>query len=248
MILDRVTITGADESVDPAELVRISKLYSFVEWGILFSGSRVGCPRYPDAAWLRRLADCAEGQPIKLAAHLCGRWVRDFVLDARFTWKEQHLDIYDLFPRVQLNFHGEFHRAHRGFANALLDEAPRKAGHGAPEDRPGKEFILQCDGVNDAAAEELVPWTNAVPLFDASGGAGIVPKRWPDAWAGVYCGYAGGLGPENLIEELARIEKAAGQERVWIDMERRVRSDDDATFMLSKVSRVLELAAPRVRI
>jgi hypothetical protein len=246
MKLDRVTITGADESVDPAELATISKKFPFVEWGILFSGSRRGVPRYPGLDWLERLDNCLRvGLTMNLSAHLCGRWVRDLVLYADFSWKAAYREFYGIFQRIQLNFHGEYHRRVTGFDTVLLDESPMRAMHGMPE-RPGKQFILQCDGVNDAAAEELVPWVNAVPLFDTSGGAGQLPEEWPDAWPGVYCGYAGGLGPDNLQEELRRIERAAGKERIWIDMERRVRSDDDRQFDLDKVRRVLYVASGRV--
>jgi hypothetical protein len=40
MILDRVTITGADDDVDIGDLVDLSARYPFVEWGILSSSSR----------------------------------------------------------------------------------------------------------------------------------------------------------------------------------------------------------------
>jgi hypothetical protein len=246
MILDRVTITGADDSIRPDDLIPLARDFPFVEWGILFSGRRLGLPRYPSRAWLSELGKLMWHVPMKLSAHLCGRWVRDLVTGAKFTWRDEHKLEYDHFQRVQLNFHGEFHRRGSGFETILSDESPRAEGHGMGA-RDGKQFILQCDGVNDHAAEEIVPWCNAVPLFDRSGGAGVLPKEWPKAWPGVYCGYAGGLGPDNLAEQLDRIELAAGGEHVWIDMERRVRSEDDSRFDLEKVRRVLETAAPWVR-
>lgn len=89
---------------------------------------------------------------------------------------------------------------------------------------------------------------DAVPLFDTSGGAGIVPRVWPIPLASIpYHGYAGGLGPETLERELERIAEAAGDTRVWIDMERRVRSEDDERLDLDKVRRVLALCEPLVR-
>jgi phosphoribosylanthranilate isomerase len=107
------------------------------------------------------------------------------------------------------------------------------------------DFIYQCDGVNDRWIREL---EFGSPLFDTSGGAGVLPNRWPGAWPGRYCGYAGGLGPDNVVEQLTRIRIAANEgERFWIDMERRVRSDDDEQFDLDKVRTVLEAVKPLVQ-
>ena len=242
MILDRVTLTGADDSVDVKELIPLSRDYPFAEWGILFSGRRLGMPRYPSRAWLAELERLMWQVPMRLSAHLCGRWVRDLVTGGKFTWKDEHAMEEKHFQRVQLNFHGEFHRRCMAFEQILMTDAPL-----CESSSGGRQFILQCDGVNDPAAKDWANIADAVPLFDQSGGAGIVPGEWPKAWPGVYCGYAGGLGPDNLAEQLPRIELAAGDERVWIDMERKVRSEDDCKFDLEKVRRVLDTVRPWVK-
>jgi phosphoribosylanthranilate isomerase len=63
----------------------------------------------------------------------------------------------------------------------------------------------------------------------------------------MYHGYAGGLGPDNLAHEIPRIAKAAGDARVWLDMESGVRSNNDKQFDLDKVLQCLEIAKPFVR-
>jgi len=65
--------------------------------------------------------------------------------------------------------------------------------------------------------------------------------------ARLYHGYAGGLGPENLAEQLPLIGQAAGDCRIWVDMESRVRSDNDRQFDLAKVRKCLEIAKPFIR-
>lgn len=248
MILDRVTITGADDSIDPDELIPLARDFPFVEWGILFSGARLGIPRYPSRAWISALAKIVWQVPMKLSAHLCGAWVRDFVLKANFTWMEEYRAYEMLFDRVQLNFHGEYHRRAVGFDSFLLGLIPHEERQGLRA-QAGKEFIFQCDGPNDMTVQELQPWATrgVFPLFDGSGGTGKSPKEWPKAWPGVYCGYAGGLGPDILTSQLKLIEAAAGQERIWIDMESSVRSLDDRRFDLAQVRAVLEKAAPWVK-
>lgn len=237
MILDRVTLTGADDSVDPRDLLALSRAFPFVEWGILY-GSSQGRPRYPSLAWIDRLRGLAFDAGIarvdlNLSAHLCSKWVRDFVLEGEYTFGASHVDTF--FKRVQLNFH-----AHHHPANVKFVERMRAI--------KGKEFIFQMDEVNDqlwsSAWQSDLP---AVPLFDTSGGAGILPGAWPKPYRGVYNGYAGGLGPDNLASQLRSIAAIApGDYRVWVDMETKVRSEDDTAFDLDKCRRVLETAAPFV--
>lgn len=235
MILDRVTVTGADQSVTPPELAALSCEYPFVEWGLLFSPKRQGTPRYPGEEWLYWLREHAEKSPMKLSAHLCGKWVRDLVLEAKFTWAEKWPTLFRICERVQLNFHGQYHKAAMGFIDQLRQHSE-------------KDWIFQHDGVNDML---ISTFTNggrirAFPLIDRSGGDGIVPASWPaPIWT--YQGYAGGLGPDNLAEQLRLIGAAVGDARVWIDMETRVRSDNNEIFEMDKVRRVLELARPWVK-
>src|SRR5262245_5353667 len=86
-MLDRVTFTGADDSIEPEDLAEISKQYPFVEWGILFSKSQQGTPRCPSERWLRKFAAVMIQNPAaQLSAHLCGRWVREFVLNGDYSF------------------------------------------------------------------------------------------------------------------------------------------------------------------
>ena len=80
-------------------------------------------------------------------------------------------------------------------------------------------------------------------LFDLSGGAGTLPKKWPQA-RNFYCGYAGGLSLDNLSEQLKLIEKSVGDRTIWIDVETHIRSEDNKVFDLEKAERFLEIAKP----
>jgi hypothetical protein len=233
-MLNRVTFTGADDSVDPARLVQISHAYPWVEWGILFSQSQQGRTRFPSEPWLDRLSDAIRAakltRPMRLSAHLCGGWVRDAVLRGNFSWEREYDDIRALFDRVQFNFHGKFHEADAGFGIVLRDGV-----------RAGRNYIFQCDGVNDDTVAmycQMLP-DACSPLFDRSGGAGILPVQWPEPWTNLYCGYAGGIGPETVEMVVEELETLVPQP-YWIDMERRVRSEDDVEFMIEKVQDVLD--------
>ena len=66
MILDRVTMTGADDSVDPQKLVDLSARYPNVEWGILFIGGAGA--RFPTKLWVDELLKVAP-PTMNLCAH-----------------------------------------------------------------------------------------------------------------------------------------------------------------------------------
>lgn len=242
MNLQRVTITGADDSVKPAALIDLASDYPFVEWGLLFSGTRQGSPRYPSERWLHALDDAYRDQSgdahkQHFSAHLCGRWVRELVLDGDFSWKRNGYPwLWWIFDRYQLNFHARAHQITPTFADFLSEHAHRWS----------RSFILQCDGVNDEAVRAIAEDPIIVPLFDASGGGGVVPTGWRRAWPGITCGYAGGLGPDNILDQLDRIAAAAGDETIWVDMESQVRTADDARLDLAKVKSVLDQVAPYV--
>src|SRR5688572_1161676 len=76
--LDRITFTGADDSITPDRLVDFAVPHPFVEWGILFSKTRIGQPRYPSVTWLHCLEKLAP-LGVMFSAHLCGEYARSAV-------------------------------------------------------------------------------------------------------------------------------------------------------------------------
>lgn len=239
MILDRVTITGADDKTDPRRLLRLSLEFPFVEWGILLGngvtakgGHGFGFRRFPSHSWIEVLVELARHreQTLNLSLHLCGPFMRGAIDRGDEIVRELvSPHIWNAAQRIQLNFHGVAHKV----------DPLQMAKH---VHFSGKSWIFQLDGVNNdvflAIAEQTAM---ASPLFDRSGGNGIVPASWPKGIS-PYCGYAGGLGPHNLEEEISRIRAAVtGSQRVWIDMETYVRSDADRYLDIDKVREALKI-------
>jgi len=240
-MLKIVTVTGADESISPWELVPIAMQYPFVEFGILMSGKE-SRPRFPTAkAWVEDLHLVKERHGIRLAAHLCGRLAREFLVG-------EYVPIdYALYGRYQINTHGIVHP----FDHAKLRSTVNFLTRG------GSQVIFQHDDVNSRAmlacrgpdpgdcffSKDL----DVAALFDLSHGGGILPDSWPSPLDGIPCGYAGGLSPDNVAEQIAKISKAAGDVDFWIDAETHLRSHDDQVFDLDKVRRFLDAARPHVK-
>jgi hypothetical protein len=235
MKLRRVTLTGADDSIDSLELVKLSERFPFVEWGILVSKHNECTWRFPSFEWQRMLNVRYEqaGRSLHLSAHLCGRWVRE-LLRGNAGWFAEREAITPMFERLQLNFHAERGLKYdAGILASIMHKMPR-------------QVIFQYDGINEQIMQAVrEQGADAVPLFDRSGGRGVLPSAWP-APIEPYCGYAGGLSPDNVVDELQKIATVAGDVPFWIDAETHVRSNNDRQFDLDKVTAFLTAVAPFV--
>lgn len=240
-MLHRVTLTGADDSITPATLAALSARFPWVEWGILVSESHQGgSPRFPSQTWRSALLLVAEDfqrvNPFHLSIHVCGRWVRQICAGNWEPFLEGVGALALQAERIQLNFHNYQHLLGENFIPSARDVT----------ERYGWQIIFQQDGLNDALVTRARNGgVDAVPLYDRSGGAGVLPDEWPAATGGTYTGYAGGLGPRNLQEQLPRIEHASRGQRYWIDMETLIRTQE-TQFDLGLCGSVLEQCEPWV--
>jgi hypothetical protein len=229
MKLTTVTITGAADDTDIGALVDLSAEFPFVEWGILVSASQEGWARFPSRRWMKVFSNA----DLRVATHLCGRWVRQLLV-GELDWEQAAPDIRLVSQRWQINTHGS---AHPWTGNGL--DGLRAAAAYTVMPSALRHVIFQHDGANNGlpcAARTAGIRTQV--LFDSSGGGGILPGAWPPPLPSFRCGYAGGLGPDNVAAQLSLVATAC-DEPCWIDMERRVRSDD--VLDLAKVRAVLEI-------
>lgn len=227
MKLKYCSITGADDAVDANELVKLSAEFPFAEWAILLLPARAGTARFPKVEWIRDFAAKAEG--LNTAMHLCDGALLGFVSGDRDV-----LETMKGFKRIQLNL--KFGEVEGKYDPAHLVEQVRK--------NPQHQFILQYAKDKKGLLPLFRDVENHAVLFDESAGRGISPDSWDAPLEGHFCGYAGGLKPDNVVANLDIIKQVAAGHVTWIDMETGVRTDD--VFDLAKVRRVLELAKPYV--
>jgi hypothetical protein len=212
-MLKYVTLTGADNSVEPKDLIELSREFPLVEWGILIGGSQ-GVERMPSFAWIEKLIDLKQAVsfPVNLSLHICGQWLRKIMAGQsilpEFPWAMA-------FERCQLNFHGE----HRGNVGENILKAFCE-GQWEPQ------VIFQLDGVNYNLHLATARRYAVAGLFDQSHGAGLLPNCWPQARPDFPCGYAGGLGPDNVLSQLELIMHQGRPNAMgwWIDMETKLYS------------------------
>jgi len=252
MIIDRVTITGADDGVEPSDLLQLHKEFPFVEFGILFSKERQGTARYPSLQWIQKLRDVvlsyemATDDSVRFAAHLCGGFVTDLLVDRKFTWLDFVGELMYEFDRVQLNMSDDL------FLKVDLEALAVDSTGMLITDNPMPfyEVIIQTRRPFDRADEvrriNEQRGTLFEMLYDVSGGKGITPNMWCKPAERVFCGYAGGLNADNIAETISKLQSFCLPEtKVWLDMESGVRDSDDK-FSLSRAHQCLSVAKGRL--
>lgn len=235
-MITRVTMTGADDSVQPSDLLKLQFKYPFVEWGILVQDRSFGKRRFPSEMWLQELA---HHTPLKLSCHLCGQYVTDFMNGSPtgIIKLQERSDIWNQFRRVQLNTHGFKHDFN---PTKLIDLLNTFDGH---------EFIFQFDNKNTHILDEVQRHASNISiLFDLSHGAGVLPTEWPALHPNLRCGYAGGLSDLNVVGQIKKIEEIVLDSEIWIDAETHIRSNHDMQFDLNLVESFLKNSEPFVLI
>lgn len=166
------------------------------EVGLLYTATPEGRNRYPRREWL---AEAVKRLP-RVALHVCGRMARNELTLGRLD------DLVVNVQRIQLN------------GAMLVEECARicqmyRSKTVITQHREENRFLLDVNSRNHAV------------LVDGSGGRGILPPLWARPNTAKPVGFAGGLGPDNLAEQLREIAFVAVRPW-WVDMEGRLRVDD----------------------
>jgi phosphoribosylanthranilate isomerase len=256
MEIFKMTFTGADDSISPSLLAKIAKQYPFIEFGILtknkiweralFSTYPFRKEKYPSSSWIESLVGLFSIENLNkhLSLHIC----------PPFTYEIE--DINELnelggFSRVQLN-------ANPARLKIKIPTFSADQSYGVRE----KQIILQFNGedVENLYLDSMKSFNRTcahykhqpihgnipiVGLFDLSGGQGKLPPEWRKPFYNfsykTLIGYAGGLNPDNLEENIEKIEEVAGDNYVWLDMETGCRTNN--AFDLQKVELCCEIIA-----
>lgn len=238
-----VTLTGVDQKTSFTKLVALARLYPFVEWGVLVSPANASATsgRYPTLDWVEAFGRKAAKAGLNIAVHLCGDAVHALKNEVKGAHPhenskalaQQVLRIISHFDRVQINTRAKLDDV------GLYEQVVRTVQDGNYD----RQVILQWNEANEPVCQRMSWLEGFETLFDASGGRGVAPAEWPDARlkGARHTGYAGGLGPDNLAEQLPLIAKAAGDRMFWVDMETKLRDKRDR-FDLAVCEQVLKTA------
>lgn len=190
-----ITVTGIDERTRLTDIQRL--LDAGAEVAVLWSETPEGRNRYPSVHWISSMHKHCRG---KTALHVCGSKARERFLKRPGPYNGFAFN----FDRIQIN------------GRVDVSTLARCSGWGC-------EIITQDNSAN-APLRDIEVTRHAI-LVDGSGGRGIAPTAWVRPPTSKRVGFAGGLGPHNLSEQLTLIAAVATGDW-WVDMESGVRTDD----------------------
>ena len=212
---------GADDSVEPGLLAAISAQHSWVEWGVLFRPDKEGLPRYASESWLKQLGTVNAARTMRLAGHLCSTRVDELLRGETKFVRQMHEQVG--FRRFQINA-----TAPNGVDTSVFstDSGAAKCVAALRQvfaSLPEVEFIIQRNVATKPLWERLVdaPPPNISILFDDSMGLGVSTTTWPapPSDGNLLFGYAGGLSPVNIKEQVCwrRQRACARTARAYVD-------------------------------
>ena len=212
-MIEKVTFTGVDVSASPFWLEDMACMFPWLEWGVLVGSQTGGAnPIFPPLERVEMLKNRPLLNPEQIAIHLCGKYARQAA-----GVEEPTEELYELcngFGRVQVNLHPDSDGGRFKVVNEALI---------AFAERPEVERVIlqHRSGWEDVPIEH----ENIEYLFDRSEGSGTADfEAWPaPPDSGRRAGYAGGIGPDTILQALAFHDDHASA-RMWFDMEGRIRT------------------------
>jgi len=218
-----VTFAGIDETADVERLREIRSHYFTVEWGLGLAVEHQGrAAGFPSVEWICKLAP-----ELNLSAQLWGKTAAEFLQGDDTELIAHYGDVWSLFRRIQINSTDGTDRVDLPGLTHLLEK------------NPDKQIILRIRDRNLEVADALAAQgISCSTLFDESEGQESAQKKWPKGlkrFAG--CGYAGGLGPDNIYKQLTPILNAAqSAERWWVEIDSSLHAKEHDQDLFSLVS------------
>lgn len=241
MNLKYVTLTGADENTNVDDLVKLSNNHPKVEWAFLHSiNGNATKPRYPSLGWIANAI--AQLEDHNIAIHICGSLVNEYVYGIRdLAWLSKINNPYNI--RVQLNIPSYIDVSVEHFIvnfSRMLEKNSLIQFIVQHNNRNANSVINMLNHIKMAQIK------NIQVLRDCSGGRGIRESGWslPENLPRfIPYGFAGGIGPDTVLEDIAALKDLVGQSHIWIDMESSLREKAktcDSIFSIPTCTDILE--------
>ncbi len=238
MKIKYITCSGADENTNIPHLLKLMEDYPIGEIGIQISADKAAkeMPRYE---WILKIAEAISNSKsnINAALHVNKEWVQEFCagfvapeLDRFLGLKKKNGS--PIFNRVQLNF--LIGREKTPSLDKVIETLKLFPKH---------RFIFSYNVKNASFIKQIydkgVVFDN---LYDFSFGEGHEPEsRGPIVFSDRLQGYAGGLSPDNIYEELDKINKVVPKDaEIYIDAQRHL--EDNEIFNISKARKFISSA------
>lgn len=239
MKLRKITCSDMREHNEIDEIINLGTRYPMAEFAIQAHPSKfmANMPRY---VWFDTLLHAARDTDVQIAMHVNSQWRTELChgkvpYELRCMWNMRHNNGKPIIGRVQININGG-QDIYRFYASKVADVIRAY---------PDIEFILQYTQ-KQATRLQRLDKTGEVfsTLFDASGGRGKLPNAWiAPAFTNHQMGYSGGLSPENVAENLAKIDSVLPRDyETWIDAEGKLKDPVTKQFDTARAETYIQNA------
>lgn len=239
MKLEKITCSDMREHNEIDDIVSLGTRYPCAEFAIQAHPTKFLChmPRY---VWFDTLMHAVRDTDVNLAMHVNSDWRTEIChgripYELRRMWNMKRDNGKPIIGRVQVNINGGTEQ-YRFYAAKVADIIRAF---------PDIEFIFQYTDAQKTRLKKLdslgVPFAL---LFDASGGRGIMPDSWrAPIMPNHKMGYSGGLSPENVADNLIKIDKVLPKKyKTWIDAERKLETKDTKQFDIARAELYIQNA------
>lgn len=239
MNLEYITCSDMREYNEIDDIIDLGKKYPMAEFAIQAHPSKFSAhmPRY---VWFDTLMHASCVNDVNLAMHVNAEWRTEICrgnipYEIKQMWDLKRDNGKPVIGRVQVNINGGT-TPYRFYAKKVADIIRAY---------PDIEFIFQYTpkqrdriwALNATGAKFSL-------LFDASGGRGISPDTWNSpVYPNHKMGYSGGLSPENIADNLDKINMVlpVGY-NTWIDAEGKLKDPDTEQFDTARAEQYIQNA------
>ena len=231
MNIETITCSDMREHNEIDDIINLGTNYPMAEFAIQAHPTKFSAnmPRY---VWFDTLIHAARGTDVKLAMHVNSDWRTEICrgkipYEIKRMWDMKRDNGIPVIGRVQVNINGG-KDSFRFYANKVADIIRAY---------PNTEFIFQYTPKQHERLHRLdATGAKFSMLFDASGGRGISPQMWhAPVMPNHKMGYSGGLGPDNVIGALDKINMVVPAEyNMWIDAEGKLKDPDTKQFDVAR--------------
>ncbi len=230
MNLRYITCSGIDKHNSIYDMFNLMQIDNRVELAVQAHTKKMsdGMPRN---VWFNQVLDYAINNPklyYNFAVHVNTEWCKDicngyFPYELSLLFGKYNEHGKPLIKRWQLNIPAEF--AEKTNINKVVNNVAELI-----ENNSDRNFIIQYKPATIDIVRNLHRQTqNFSILFDESGGKGKSPVAWQyQPYNLLYTGYSGGLSPQNIKQNLSKIDHVAPVNRyTWVDAEKNLKNDND---------------------
>ena len=239
MNLEYITCSDMREYNEIDDIINLGKTYPMSEFAIQAHPSKFSgwMPRY---VWFETLMHASRVNDVNLAMHVNAEWRTEICrgnipYEIKRMWDMRRDNGKPVIGRVQININGG-KDSFKFYANKVANIIRAY---------PDIEFIFQYTPRQRTRLNKLDRAGAAFSmLFDASGGRGISPRAWrAPVMPNHKMGYSGGLGPDNVFENLDKINLVVpAGDTIWIDAEGKLKDPETKQFDVARAGKYIQNA------